>query len=59
MVNIKVSHISYQSRSKLHRKVEIINGKTVLPVRLLAEKHGFLVDWDANTRQATVLMKTE
>jgi hypothetical protein len=44
---------------KLDNKVEIINGKTVLPVRFLAEQYGFVVDWDANTRQAIVLMKAE
>ena len=43
----------------LDNKVEIINGKAVLTIRFLAGQYGFVVEWDANTRQAIVLVKAE
>ena len=32
----------------------IINGRTMLPIRFVAENLGFTVEWNENTREITV-----
>ncbi len=57
-INKKTAHIDNETVS-MDVPAKIINNRTMIPVRFIAESFGFKVNWDEKTRTVYILSDTE